>query len=243
VKNEKKNSKMKPRLKSLGGAPTALRIRVSDPESPGAPEEQPELLEQPESRAASKRRISVIGGARRVVASAAAAGAGEQSSDEDEENTARDEDNMIDEAVTQAFRQTKRAKQSIESVDSRPSSRLSVLSNRPPSSRRSSRLSDSGPDHTNILEEEAAKCRPWVVDDFTLGKPIGKGKFGNVYHAKQKFSNAAVALKVLFKAPMETGNCIQLLKREVEIQSRLKHPNIVRLYGLVNRGFVLCPCF
>jgi serine/threonine protein kinase len=93
------------------------------------------------------------------------------------------------------------------------------------------------------LEEEAAKCRPWVVDDFTLGKPIGKGKFGNVYYAKQKFSNAAVALKVLFKAPMETGNCIQLLKREVEIQSRLKHPNIVRLYGLVNRGFVLCPCF
>lgn len=40
-----------------------------------------------------------------------------------------------------------------------------------------------------------------------------------------------MALKVLFKAPMIAANCVNLLKREVEIQCRLNHPNIVHLFG------------
>ena len=70
-----------------------------------------------------------------------------------------------------------------------------------------------------------------MIEDFCLGKPLGRGKFGNVYMAKQKRTHAPVALKVLFKAPMQAANCVKLLRREVEIQCRLKHPNIVRLYG------------
>jgi hypothetical protein len=75
------------------------------------------------------------------------------------------------------------------------------------------------------------KQRAWKVDDFVLGKPLGKGKFGNVYLAKQKRSGCAVALKVLFKAPMQAANCVNALKREVEIQCRLKHKGIVQLFG------------
>lgn len=63
------------------------------------------------------------------------------------------------------------------------------------------------------------------------GKPIGKGKFGQVYAAKQKSTNQKVALKVLFKIPMQSANCIDSLRREVEIQCRLKHSNIVQLHG------------
>jgi len=69
------------------------------------------------------------------------------------------------------------------------------------------------------------------VEDFILGKPLGKGKFGNVYLGKQKLSNALVALKVLFKAPMLASKCVNNLRREVEIQYRLKHKNIVQLFG------------
>ena len=74
-------------------------------------------------------------------------------------------------------------------------------------------------------------CRPWSLEDFNLGKPLGKGKFGNVYLAKQKKTNFPVALKVLFKAPMQSAGCVNALRREVEIQSRLHHPNIVKLFG------------
>eukprot|EP01041_Mallomonas_annulata_P003822 gene3822-7616_t len=81
------------------------------------------------------------------------------------------------------------------------------------------------------IEEETRKQRPWCIDDFILGKPVGKGKFGNVYLGKEKRSKAPIALKVLFKAPMQKDDCIHNLRREVEIQCRLKHPNIVHLFG------------
>lgn len=36
----------------------------------------------------------------------------------------------------------------------------------------------------------------WSLDDFDIGKPLGKGKFGNVYLAREKKSKFIVALKV-----------------------------------------------
>lgn len=120
----------------------------------------------------------------------------------------------------------------------------------------------------------APKERHWQLADFDIGKPLGRGKFGNVYLAREKQSKYIVALKVLFKvrglpgrapigisasrAPASqlpgyfqtshsprgrlSGPCFlqnQLqqshvehqLRREIEIQSHLRHPNILRLYG------------
>lgn len=42
----------------------------------------------------------------------------------------------------------------------------------------------------------AAKERRWQLSDFDIGKPLGKGKFGNVYLAREKSSKYIVALKV-----------------------------------------------
>ena len=36
----------------------------------------------------------------------------------------------------------------------------------------------------------------WSLADFDIGKPLGKGKFGNVYLAREKESQFVVALKV-----------------------------------------------
>jgi hypothetical protein len=38
--------------------------------------------------------------------------------------------------------------------------------------------------------------RDWELEDFTITKKLGKGKFGNVYLAKEKLSGVMVALKV-----------------------------------------------
>ena len=38
----------------------------------------------------------------------------------------------------------------------------------------------------------------WQLSDFEIGRPLGKGKFGNVYLAREKRSKFIVALKVLF---------------------------------------------
>jgi len=39
----------------------------------------------------------------------------------------------------------------------------------------------------------------WSIDNFEIGMPMGRGKFGHVYLAREKRSKFIVALKVLFK--------------------------------------------
>uniref|UniRef100_A0A3B4B654 non-specific serine/threonine protein kinase n=1 Tax=Periophthalmus magnuspinnatus TaxID=409849 RepID=A0A3B4B654_9GOBI len=73
--------------------------------------------------------------------------------------------------------------------------------------------------------------RKITIDDFDIGRPLGKGKFGNVYLARVKKLQAIVALKVLFKSQMEKEGVEHQLRREIEIQAHLKHPNILRFYN------------
>ncbi len=44
-------------------------------------------------------------------------------------------------------------------------------------------------------------------------------------------SKYVVALKVLFKTQLQQSQVEHQLRREIEIQSHLRHPNILRLYG------------
>ena len=43
----------------------------------------------------------------------------------------------------------------------------------------------------------------WSLDNFEIGRPLGKGKFGNVYLAREKNSKFIVALKILFKSQLQ----------------------------------------
>ncbi|GJN23207.1 hypothetical protein PR202_gb10835 [Eleusine coracana subsp. coracana] len=101
----------------------------------------------------------------------------------------------------------------------------------------------------------------WSMSDFEIGKYIGEGKFGKVYLAREKkvgprnpciqslsfppifyLSSAAanlrsiqsgyvVALKVMFKEKLEKYRFHAHLRREIEIQSGLDHPNVLRLFA------------
>ncbi|KAM6340913.1 aurora kinase A isoform 1-T2 [Alca torda] len=86
-------------------------------------------------------------------------------------------------------------------------------------------------EETAKKKNEETKKRQWSLDDFEIGRPLGKGKFGNVYLAREKKSKFILALKVLFKTQLEEAGVEHQLRREVEIQSHLRHPNILRLYG------------
>jgi serine/threonine protein kinase len=71
----------------------------------------------------------------------------------------------------------------------------------------------------------------WTLADFDIGRPLGKGKFGNVYLARTKKEKFIVALKVLHKKQLQRSRVEHQLRREIEIQSHLRHKNILRLYG------------
>lgn len=73
--------------------------------------------------------------------------------------------------------------------------------------------------------------KKWVLTDFDIGRPLGKGKFGNVYLAREKKSKFIIAMKVLFKAQIQKADVEHQVRREIEIQTHLRHPNILKMYG------------
>nr|KMM65576.1 serine/threonine-protein kinase 6 [Coccidioides posadasii RMSCC 3488] len=81
------------------------------------------------------------------------------------------------------------------------------------------------------LYGQPAVAKNWHLGMFEIGKPLGKGKFGRVYLARERSSGFVCALKVLHKHELVKGGVEKQLRREIEIQSNLRHPNILRLFG------------
>lgn len=71
----------------------------------------------------------------------------------------------------------------------------------------------------------------WTFSDFEIGRPLGNGKFGRVYLAREKRTKFIVALKVLEKKEIKMAGVDHQIRREIEIQSHLRHQNVLKLYG------------
>ncbi|CAH8550481.1 unnamed protein product [Schistosoma rodhaini] len=71
----------------------------------------------------------------------------------------------------------------------------------------------------------------WTIDDLDIGRKLGEGRFGSVHLAREKASRFVIALKILLKPRLVTKELMKQVQREIEIQSHLKHPNIVRMYS------------
>lgn len=94
---------------------------------------------------------------------------------------------------------------------------------------RSSASSSSS--NAGSLQSKQSNKKPWSLVNFDIGRPLGRGKFGNVYLAREKDTKFVIALKVLFKKQIADQGIEHQVRREIEIQSHLRHPNILRMYG------------
>lgn len=108
----------------------------------------------------------------------------------------------------------------------------------PPSSPSSLRKGDAADlrdprnSHTSVSIPPAVQpAREFHLGMFEIGRPLGKGKFGRVYLAKERKNGFVCALKVLHKHELQKNQVEKQLRREIEIQSNLRHPNILQLYG------------
>lgn len=78
----------------------------------------------------------------------------------------------------------------------------------------------------------AHPTREWNLSTFDIGRPLGKGKFGHVYMVRTKSEpNYILALKCLYKSEIVQSRVEKQIRREIEIQQNLRHPNVLRLYG------------
>jgi aurora kinase, other len=92
------------------------------------------------------------------------------------------------------------------------------------------KIASANSKHSSPVPSAKPKAN-WALKDFDIGKPLGRGKFGNVYLAREKKSKYICALKVLQKKQLCKAKVEHQLRREIEIQSNLRHKNILRLHG------------
>lgn len=76
---------------------------------------------------------------------------------------------------------------------------------------------------TDSESKESQSQKRWVLTDFDIGRPLGKGKFGNVYLAREKRSTFIIAMKVLYRQQIENANILHQVRREIEIQTHLRY--------------------
>ncbi|CAH1396333.1 unnamed protein product [Nezara viridula] len=81
----------------------------------------------------------------------------------------------------------------------------------------------------DIIKSRSGVPPKWTLGDFQIGKPLGRGKFGRVFLAREKRTKYLVALKTLIKMELVKSKMQHQVLREIEIQTHLKHPNILQL--------------
>lgn len=73
--------------------------------------------------------------------------------------------------------------------------------------------------------------KSWTLNDFDIGKSLGRGKFSNVVLAREKQTKFLCALKIMYRDQLKKANIGHQVKREIQIQYHLRHANILKLYG------------
>ena len=66
--------------------------------------------------------------------------------------------------------------------------------------------------------------------------PLGEGRMGEVYRARDTKLNREVALKVLPPAMAHEVERMARFQREAQVLASLNHPNIAAIYGLEESG-------
>jgi serine/threonine protein kinase len=73
-----------------------------------------------------------------------------------------------------------------------------------------------------------------AVSHYAVGKTIGEGTFGKVKKGIHKLTGVPVAIKILEKDKIVDLADVERVKREIHILIRIDHPNVIRLYEVID---------
>ena len=69
-----------------------------------------------------------------------------------------------------------------------------------------------------------------VLGKYRLLRGLGRGGMGEVFLAEDGESGRQVALKLILEEPSAGDAIVKRFRREVQVCSKLAHPNIVRIF-------------
>jgi len=72
------------------------------------------------------------------------------------------------------------------------------------------------------------------IEDYTLGKEIGKGAYATVRKAVHKATNIKIAAKIYSKQNLLDPQRKNAVKREIDILKKTDHPNIMKLHEVID---------
>jgi 5'-AMP-activated protein kinase catalytic alpha subunit len=79
----------------------------------------------------------------------------------------------------------------------------------------------------------AAAVVPQHLGDYLILETLGKGSFGKVKRGLHKPTSMPVAIKILNRQKLHKANMDKKIRREIKILSLFRHPNICRLYEVI----------
>ena len=85
---------------------------------------------------------------------------------------------------------------------------------------------NNGENYSSLKEEE-------IICDFIIKEKLGEGAFGSVRLGINKQTGEKVAIKILEKNKIKKYEDKLRIQREVDLLKKLRHPNIVRLYSII----------
>ncbi len=71
-----------------------------------------------------------------------------------------------------------------------------------------------------------------TIDEYVIGKELGRGSMGVVYDAVQSDINRRVALKMMLPKALMLEGVVERFMRGARLASALRHPNAVVIYGV-----------
>uniref|UniRef100_A0AC35U0U1 Protein kinase domain-containing protein n=1 Tax=Rhabditophanes sp. KR3021 TaxID=114890 RepID=A0AC35U0U1_9BILA len=112
----------------------------------------------------------------------------------------------------------------------------------PSSNQTSTHTSSSSRPHNNPESSSrrsgTSRTKDRIVGKYRLEKTLGSGNFAKVSLARHLPTGTKVAIKIIDKTAMNPAS-IQKLYREVRIMKQLNHPNIVKLYQVMENETTL----
>ncbi|UKJ90199.1 serine/threonine protein kinase [Theileria orientalis] len=83
---------------------------------------------------------------------------------------------------------------------------------------------------TDIASKSSIHSLWFTLDDFDIGGLLGDGAHGQVFLARERRTGFICVLKCISKAQLVGSGQESMFKREIELHSHLRHPNISCLY-------------
>uniref|UniRef100_A0A6S9XZE7 Protein kinase domain-containing protein n=1 Tax=Chrysotila carterae TaxID=13221 RepID=A0A6S9XZE7_CHRCT len=84
--------------------------------------------------------------------------------------------------------------------------------------------------------EDSTPTPPDINEDYEVGETLGTGHFSKVKLGTHRKTGQKVAIKIINKP---TGSKISMLKTEVDILTKADHPNVVKLYKVLDTPNIL----